>query len=214
MRQAGVRPTAPRASGPSPGDLEAAVESHCEAPHVASWKTSQARPRAWAASQCTQREWGDAQKSCCPAQCDTTHTERPQCVGSDVGRAALDNGGTASSQIPCASAHWEKCQRCMGRTRGRPGALPRNLARDAEPWERAQGAACGDSLSPVPLSARARGPRGPAAAPRAIRDVDVVRGVDVARDVRDAGPRRQAPSSSASRGPFAGPCENACGPPP
>ena len=46
MRQAGLRPTAPRASGPPHGDLEAAVESHCEAPQAASWKTSQARPRA------------------------------------------------------------------------------------------------------------------------------------------------------------------------
>ena len=99
------------------------------------------------------REWEEAQKSCCPTQCDTTHTERPQCVGSDVGRKALGNGRNASSQIPCASAHSEKCQILLGRIRGRPGALPRDLARDAGPWERAQGAACGDSLSPVPLSA-------------------------------------------------------------
>ena len=157
MRQAGLRPTAPRASGPSPGDLEAAVESHCEAPHAASWKTSQARPRACTKPgpppNATEGEWGEAQKPCCPTQCDTTHTELPQCVGSDVGRKALGNGRNASSQIPCASAHSEKCQILLGRIRGRPGALPRDLARDAGPWERAQGAACGDSLSPVPLSA-------------------------------------------------------------
>ena len=70
MRQAGLRPTAPRASGPSPGDLEAAVESHCEAPHahiLGNLAGTAAGPHeAWAASQCNRGGVGRSAETLLP----------------------------------------------------------------------------------------------------------------------------------------------------